>query len=164
MRIVSRLLRYNLLTAILVMAGSQYAFADTGNQHQATVEKQSERVMPFTMDESMHVFSPSVSGGTQTVLVHGGDARQVALVRAHLRKEAAAFARGDFADPASIHGGRMPGLRVMHERASEIRVRYSDVPSGARIAYAARAPAVIAAIHAWFEAQVHDHGSHAMNM
>lgn len=164
MRIVSRLLRYNLLTAILVMAGSQYAFADTGNQHQATVEKQSERVMPFTMDESMHVFSPSVSGGTQTVLVHGGDARQVALVRAHLRKEAAAFARGDFADPASIHGGRMPGLRVMHERASEIRVRYSDVPSGARIAYAARAPAVIAAIHAWFEAQVHDHGSHAMSM
>jgi len=161
---VSRLLRYNLLTAILVMAGSQYAFADTGNQHQATVEKQSERVMPFTMDESMHVFSPSVSGGTQTVLVHGGDARQVALVRAHLRKEAAAFARGDFADPASIHGGRMPGLRVMHERASEIRVRYSDVPSGARIAYAARAPAVIAAIHAWFEAQVHDHGSHAMSM
>jgi len=146
------------------MAGSQYAFADTGNQHQATVEKQSERVMPFTMDESMHVFSPSVSGGTQTVLVHGGDARQVALVRAHLRKEAAAFARGDFADPASIHGGRMPGLRVMHERASEIRVRYSDVPSGARIAYAARAPAVIAAIHAWFEAQVHDHGSHAMSM
>ena len=164
MRIVSRLLRYNLLTAILVMAGSQYAFADTGNQHQATVEKQSERVMPFTMDESMHVFSPSVSGGTQTVLVHGGDARQVALVRAHLRKEAAAFARGHFADPASIHGGRMPGLRVMHERASEIRVRYSDVPSGARIAYAARAPAVIAAIHAWFEAQVHDHGSHAMSM
>lgn len=164
MRIVSRLLRYNLLTAILVMAGSQYAFADTGNQHQATVEKQSERVMPFTMDESMHVFSPSVSGGTQTVLVHGGDARQVALVRAHLRKEAAAFARGDFADPASIHGGRMPGLRVMHERASEIRVRYSDVPSGARIAYAAQAPAVIAAIHAWFEAQVHDHGSHAMSM
>ena len=164
MRIVSRLLRYNLLTAILVMAGSQYAFADTGNQHQATVEKQSERVMPFTMDESMHVFSPSVSGGTQTVLVHGGDARQVALVRAHLRKEAAAFARGDFADPASIHGGRMPGLRVMHERASEIRVRYSDVPSGSRIAYAARAPAVIAAIHAWFEAQVHDHGSHAMSM
>lgn len=161
---MSRLLRYNLLTAILVMAGSQYAFADTGNQHQATVEKQSERVMPFTMDESMHVFSPSVSGGTQTVLVHGGDARQVALVRAHLRKEAAAFARGDFADPASIHGGRMPGLRVMHERASEIRVRYSDVPSGARIAYAARAPAVIAAIHAWFEAQVHDHGSHAMSM
>ena len=157
-------MRYNLLTAILVMAGSQYAFADTGNQHQATVEKQSERVMPFTMDESMHVFSPSVSGGTQTVLVHGGDARQVALVRAHLRKEAAAFARGDFADPASIHGGRMPGLRVMHERASEIRVRYSDVPSGARIAYAARAPAVIAAIHAWFEAQVHDHGSHAMSM
>ena len=146
------------------MAGSQYAFADTGNQHQAAVEKQSERVMPFTMDESMHVFSPSVSGGTQTVLVHGGDARQVALVRAHLRKEAAAFARGDFADPASIHGGRMPGLRVMHERASEIRVRYSDVPSGARIAYAAQAPAVIAAIHAWFEAQVHDHGSHAMSM
>ena len=81
MRIVSRLLRYNLLTAILVMAGSQYAFADTGNQHQATVENQSERVIPFTKDESMHVFSPSVSGGTQTVLVHGGDARQVARMR-----------------------------------------------------------------------------------
>jgi hypothetical protein len=82
-------------------------------------------------------------------------------VRSHLRKEALAFARGDFADPAAIHGVDMPGLHALHAGAARIVVRYADVPQGARITYATRDPALVAALHAWFKAQVNDHGAHA---
>lgn len=79
----------------------------------------------------------------------------------HLRKEAAAFTRGDYADRASIHGGTMPGLREMHAGANRIAVRYADVSNGAAISYTTADPSLIAAIHAWFNAQVRDHGAHA---
>jgi hypothetical protein len=128
---------------------------------QTQVEHNSEKVMPFSMAASKHVFVPTPTGGVQTVLVHGGNSKQIDLVRSHLRKEAAAFARGDFADPASIHGGDMPGLQAMHAGAARISVRYADVPNGARITYATVEPALVAAIHAWFKAQVSDHGPHA---
>jgi hypothetical protein len=128
---------------------------------QTKVEHNSERVMPFSMDATMHRFVPTAAGGVQTVLVHDGDPKQIRLVRSHLRKEADAFAHGDFADPASIHGGTMPGLRAMHAGAKRIRVRYADVRNGAAITYATADPALVSAIHAWFHAQVNDHGKHA---
>jgi hypothetical protein len=117
--------------------------------------------MPFSMEATMHTFVPTPSGGVQTVMVHNGDAKQVVLVRSHLRKEAAAFAHGDFTDPASIHGGRMPGLQAMHTGAKRISVRYSEVQNGAAITFATNEPALVSAIHAWFNAQVSDHGAHA---
>ena len=130
-------------------------------QRRTQVEHTSEQVMPFSMQTSQHVFVPTPRGGVQTVLVHGGNAKQVGLVRSHVRKEAAAFARGDFADPASIHGGDMPGLKAMHAGARRIDVRYADVPNGARITYTTADRALVSAIHAWFKAQVNDHGPHA---
>ncbi len=133
----------------------------TDSQRQTQVEHKSETAMPFSMKTSMHVFVPTPRGGVQTVLVHDGNAKQVGLVRSHLRKEAAAFARGDFADPASIHGGDMPGLKAMQAGSRRINVRYADVPNGARITYATGDPALVSAIHAWFKVQVNDHGPHA---
>jgi hypothetical protein len=152
--------RSALLALALVAALPRAAAGETPQQKQ--VERNSERVMPFSMDATMHRFDPTADGGVQTVLVHDGDRKQVALVRSHLHKEAAAFARGDFTDPASIHGGTMPGLRALHAGAKRIGVRYADVPRGAKIVYATHDPALVAAIHAWFKAQVSDHGAHAM--
>jgi hypothetical protein len=148
--------------AVMVGTGSlpHVAVADDTTR-QSQVERNSERVMPFSMDATMHHFEPTADGGVQTVLVHDGDAKQVALVRSHLRKEAAAFAHGDFNDPASIHGGDMPGLRTMHAGAKRIGVRYADLPNGAKIVYATKDPKLVAAIHTWFKAQVSDHGAHA---
>ena len=146
--------------ALAVAAASSAATAADAPR-QTQVEHNSEKVMPFGMATSKHVFVPTPSGGVQTVLVHDGDTKQVGLVRSHLRKEAAAFARGDFADPASIHGGDMPGLKAMHAGFARISIRYADVSNGARITYATADPALVAAIHAWFKAQVSDHGPHA---
>ncbi len=145
-------------TAVVATAAGALA---NDSARQTKIEHNSEHVMPFSMNATMHRFVPTPSGGVQTVLVHDGDPKQVMLVRSHLRKEANAFARGDFADPASIHGGDMPGLKAMHAGAKRIRVRYAEVRNGATIAYATADPALVAAIHAWFHAQVADHGKHA---
>jgi hypothetical protein len=152
------------LAAALVAALSASARA-ADSAHQAQVERNSEHVMPFSMDATMHTFVPTPTGGVQTVTVHNGAAKQVFLVRSHLRKETQAFARGDFRDPASIHGGTMPGLQAMHAGTKRISVRYSEVHNGAAITYTTSDSGLVSAVHAWFKAQVSDHGAHAkMNM
>ena len=145
--------------ALVVSSSEAAAAAETPRQTQ--VERKSETVMPFRMDASKHVFVPTPSGGVQTVLVHDGNAAQTGLVRSHLRKEAAAFAKGDFADPASIHGADMPGLKALRAGSRRISVRYFDVPKGGSITYTTADRALVRAIHAWFDAQTSDHGSHA---
>jgi hypothetical protein len=134
-------------------------------QRQVQVERNSERVMPFRMDAATHSFTPTPTGGVQTVTVRNGERQQILLVRSHLRKEARAFARGDFTDPAAIHGRTMPGLQALHDGAKRLSVRYSELRRGAAITYTTSDPALVAALHAWFTAQASDHGAHAtMNM
>jgi hypothetical protein len=149
-----------LFMAICLTGISTSTYADE-TKRQADVERKSEQVMPFDMSVAMHSFVPTPKGGVQTIMVHNGDAQQVTLVRTHLRKEATAFAHGDFSDPATIHGGSMPGLQAMHDGAERIRVHYADVQNGASLTYSTDDPALISAIHEWFKAQVSDHGMHA---
>jgi hypothetical protein len=75
--------------------------AAAASSRQADVAVRGAGVMPFNLDRSTHVFVPSAQGGTQSVLSKDGTPDQVALIRQHLRKEAAAFARGDFRSPAA---------------------------------------------------------------
>lgn len=118
--------------------------------------------MPFDLNRTMHIFEPTPNGGVQSVTVHDGDPKQIALVRSHLHKEAAAFARGDFSDPAAIHGANMPGLAQLRAGAKRIFITYSNTANGAAISYKTSDPKLIAAIHKWFAAQIKDHGAHAM--
>jgi hypothetical protein len=130
--------------------------------HQAQVEQHSKEVMPFDLNRTMHIFTPTNNGGVQIVMVHDGDPQQIALVRSHLRKEARAFARGDFRDPAAIHGNNMAGLSQLRAGAKRIAISYGATSNGASITYKTSDPSLIAAIHRWFAAQVYDHGAHAM--
>ncbi|BDE07377.1 hypothetical protein WPS_26530 [Vulcanimicrobium alpinum] len=155
--------RFALVLATLLLAGSRPLAADADASRQADVERKGKAVMPFDQSASMHVFVPTARGGVQTVMVHDGDPAQVALVRSHLRAEAARFARGDFRDPAAIHGTRMPGLRTLSAGAGRIAVTYADVATGGRITYATGDPRLVRALHAWFAAQVRDHGRRVMS-
>jgi hypothetical protein len=141
------------------------ALADTtASSHAAMVERGSAEVMPFDLNRTMHIFEPTPDGGLQTVMVHDGDPQQIALVRSHLRKEANAFARGDFSDPAKIHGMTMPGLPQLRAGASRMVISYLQTTNGASIRYKTSDPQLVAAVHEWFAAQVMDHGAHAMMM
>ncbi len=120
------------------------------------------QVMPFDLVRSLHVFTPTARGGTQEVTSRDGDATQVRLIQAHLRHEADAFARGDYGDPMAIHGTNMPGVETLRQGAGRVRVSFELIGSGARLRFETADPRLVAALHEWFRAQVHDHGADAV--
>jgi TusA-related sulfurtransferase len=44
-----------------------------------------------------------------------------------------------------------------------VRVEYREVERGAEITYVSDDPALVEAIHEWFDAQLRDHGRHAVS-
>lgn len=133
------------------------------DSHQNMVMEHGAQVMPFDQKQAMHMFLPSATGGVVEIVVHDMDATQIALVRSHLLQEAAMFTRGDYSDPAYIHGKAMPGLVGLEASASRVSVRYFETPSGAAITLASVDQDVVAAIHQWLAAQQRDHSSGQMN-
>ncbi len=129
---------------------------------QGEVARRGAEVMPFELDATTHHFDATEDGGVQVVVADDPDDEgQVVLVRRHLREEAQRFRRGDFGDPAAIHGHDMPGLAELQAGASEVEIGYGAVEAGARLTYTTDDPELVTAIHRWFEAQRHDHGGHA---
>ena len=99
----------------------------------------------------------AATGGVQRVVAKDqGDAKQITLARAHLRKEASQCAAGDFADPMAIHGMNMPGLDTVRFGAARVKVGYSTIPRGGQISYTTTEPRLVAALHEWFDAQPMD--------
>ena len=129
---------------------------------QAAVAEAGADVMPFDLDATTHVFTTTDSGGIQDVIADdASDSANIALIEVHLAEEAAKFQAGDFSDPEAIHGPGMPGLSVLKERYQEVEVDLLPHSEGATLTFSASDPEVVEAIHAWFDAQVSDHGEHA---
>ncbi|HYA20808.1 MAG TPA: aspartate carbamoyltransferase, partial [Burkholderiales bacterium] len=88
------------------------------------------------------------SGGVERVIIKDATAQdQVALIQRHLRHEAEAFQRGDYSDPASLHGPNMPGLNDLQAGAARIKVRYSALANGAEISFETTDIHLLTAIH-----------------
>lgn len=129
---------------------------------QSEVASRGAEVMPFDLERTTHHFDKTADGGVQTVIADDpADSHQIGLVREHLRMEADRFRRGDFTDPGRIHGHAMPGLDALKGSAGRIEIAYAETPDGGRITYRTTDPALVTALHAWFDAQVSDHGAHA---
>jgi hypothetical protein len=140
----------------------------SGMEHSASGDRQADvatrgaQVMPFDLEQTMHVFQALEDGGLQTVTAKDpANHEQIALIQAHLKEEAEKFQRGDFSDPAKIHGEDMPGLAELRAKAEHIEVEYQPLPDGAQIRYTTKDAALVMAIHHWFMAQRADHGRHA---
>jgi hypothetical protein len=131
---------------------------------QAQVAERGRSVMPFDINRTLHHFRKQPSGGVEQVVSIDSDPQQVSLIRQHLQAEAARFQHGNYSDPGTIHGPDMPGLSAVARGARHIDIRYTQIPTGAQIAYATADPALVGAIHTWFDAQVKEHGLHAMPM
>jgi hypothetical protein len=133
-----------------------------GDMPQEHVHNMSHGVMPFDMSKAAHIFAMTEQGGVQKVVTrNSSDADQVAMIQQHLKHEADAFQKGDFGDPAHLHGSKMPGLSDLQANAAQIRIVYSDLPNGAQIAFEAKDIHTITAIHRWFGAQLSEHGADA---
>ena len=131
-------------------------------ERQASVAERGAEVMPFDLDATTHRWTATADGVVQVVVADDpGDARQIALVREHLRSEAERFAAGDFSDPAAIHGQDMPGLALLRGHGGRISVAYRELDSGAELVFTTADQELVAALHDWAEAQLADHGPHA---
>ena len=120
-------------------------------------------VMPFDLEATTHTFVKTDSGGVQEVVADdAGDSRNLELVRDHLESEARAFERGDYRDPARIHGMEMPGVAELADGARRVDVRYEAIRRGGRITYSTDDPVLVSALHAWFDRQSSDHATPGM--
>ncbi len=134
----------------------------TDADRRATVASRGAQVMPFDLDATTHTFTKTDTGGRQVVTADDpADRAQIDLIRQHLRTERDNFAAGNYSDPARIHGMDMPGVSELSAGASRIGVTYTETPAGAELAYVTDDPALVAAIHSWFDRQLMDHGTHA---
>lgn len=90
------------------------------------------------------------------------DRSEVRLIRRSCARRPEAFRRGEFADPASIHGEEMPGLAALQTGSKRIEVRSRYLSEGAEITYRTSDSLLAAAIGDWFDAQLNDHGTDAI--
>lgn len=150
------------LGAALLIGGPEQDRAEGRTDRQETVAERGRTVMPFDLEQTTHHFTPTETGGVQDVVAdQPEDVEQVSLIRTHLQQEAKAFGRGDFGDPAQIHGESMPGLAELQDGYERLQVHYRERPDGATLTYATEEPLLVDALHDWFEAQLSDHGDHA---
>lgn len=146
------------IVLLLVLSGT-VALAQTKQEH---VHHAGHGVMPFDLAKATHIFRMTDSGGVERVVAKDPAAKdQVTLIQRHLRHEAEAFQRGDYSDPASLHGADMPGLTELQSGAPRIKVSYSALPSGAEITFETTDLHLLTAIHRWFGAQLSEHGADA---
>jgi hypothetical protein len=118
--------------------------------------------MPFDLEATTHVFRKTSDGGIQIVVADDPrDVAQIALVQQHLEDERDNFARGDFDDPAAIHGHDMDGVEELRSGIDDINVAYAARRDGAQLTYRTDRDDLVAAVHAWFDRQLKDHGAHA---
>ena len=147
--------------ALSVVLGCTLASAQTKQEH---VHHTGHSVMPFDLAKTTHIFRMTESGGVERVIVKDPKAKdQVVLIQKHLRHEAEAFQRGDYSDPASLHGADMPGLKELQVGAAQIKVSYSALPTGAEITFETMDLHLLTAIHRWFGAQLSEHGADAIS-
>lgn len=153
---------HRLRIATVVAAGTVALTACGGESRQQAVAERGREVMPFDLDATTHRFASTDDGLVQTVVADDpSDGAQVGLVRSHLRAEASRFERGDFDDPARIHGEEMPGLDRLRRHGGRLTVTYRTITGGAEIRFRTSDPDLLEALHAWAGAQTSDHGDHA---
>ncbi|MEO8974292.1 MAG: hypothetical protein ABI552_00830 [Casimicrobiaceae bacterium] len=158
--------RFRLATALAVstvLAASMPVLAQTTQEH---VQHMGHEVMPFDLSTSVHIFRMTESGGVQRIVLRDPKAvkpEQVALIQQHLKHEASEFQRGNFGDPATLHGATMPGLKELQSGSSKIKVTYSELPTGAQITFSTSDVHALTAIHRWFGAQLSEHGADAVS-
>jgi len=147
------------ISIVVLMIVNGGVIAQTQQQH---VHDMSHGGMPFDVVKTVHIFKMTESGGVERVVVKDkSDADQVLLIQQHLRQEAGRFQRGDYSDPAMLHGANMPGLKELHIGAKRVKVSYFELAEGAEIAFTTADPHLLTAIHRWFGAQLSEHGSDA---
>ncbi len=149
------------IALVLILESVLYWQYSLSNR-QATVHEMGSYIMPFSLEETTHIFKQLPDGGVEQVLVKDpGNKDQIALIQMHLQYETDSFRQGNFSDPMKIHGEDMPGVSDLRKDVTKIIFTYHALSNGAEITYSSKDPGAVSAIHTWFDAQVKDHGKDA---
>ncbi len=161
MKLLNKLYIVLLITSTSLSA---YAVEKASVARLDEIAKRGAKVMPFNLEQTVHVFSKKQDGGLQQVIVKNeSNSEQIKLIREHLAEISKKFKQGDFSDPMTIHGKNMPGLEALKNSIQgEINIKYTKLSNGAQIYYSTAKPDLILAIHQWFDAQLSDHSRHAI--
>lgn len=152
-----------LLVSLSIVPALVYAVPPANPGRLDEVAERGRHVMPFDLEKTLHVFNKTEHGGLQQVIVKdAGDGEQIGLIRRHLSEIAAGFRQGNFSRQRRIHGDDMPGLADMAAEYKHIGFDYRELPNGAEIEFSAEEPALVDAIHRYFNAQLSDHARHAV--
>jgi hypothetical protein len=160
-----RIYKHQIVIPVLLgLASGPALTAAADAQRQAEVAQRGAEVMPFNLAATQHVFTKTAQGGRQRVVAtRATDSEQIRLVRGHLRDIQHQFLASDFSGPAHIHGQAMPGLAELNAAPKgKLRIDFREVPAGAELSYSTSDPALVEALHQWFDAQLSDHGTDAM--
>jgi hypothetical protein len=149
---------FRALVATLLVCTAMPSSAQTQQEH---VHRMSHAVMPFDVFKAVHIFKMTEQGGVERVVTREAAPEQVALIQQHLQHEAEQFQKGNYSDPAKLHGADMPGLKELEKGASRIKVSYAALPNGAEITFETTDLHLLTAIHRWFGAQLSEHGADA---
>ena len=108
-------------------------------------------VVPFTAQNSTHVFQVNQSGGIQQVVAKDpNDGVLVGAIRSYLEAQAERFGKGDYSGP-------FKGVRHLKAvKPAQIHIIYRNVPAGAAIDYVGADAAAVDAIHKWLAAEMPD--------
>ena len=137
--------RFPKAVAAFLLLSSFSVLAQTTQEH---VHQMAHNVMPFDMSKTVHIFKMTKSGGVQRVIAKdAGATNQITLIQQHLKHEAERFQRGDYSDPATLHGASMPGLKDLQAGTSAIKVLYTDLSVGAEITFETTDLNLLTAIH-----------------
>ena len=122
---------------------------------------QSRGRMAMGVDQytSTHRFEDLPDGGRIELQRNRPDSAGVQAIREHLQAIAQAFAKGDFAAPALVHAGEVPGARTMAEKHRAIRYQYRPLPLGGEVRITTGDAAALQAIHTFLEFQRREHRS-----
>jgi hypothetical protein len=129
------------------------------------VAQRGSHVMPFNLEQTTHVFTKTENGGIQQVIVKDkANTDQIKLIREHLSTISQEFAKGDFSNPAKIHGVTMPGLFTLRNaKPGQLKIDYKELADGAEIDYATDDANLLKALHQWLDAQLSDHAQHSVS-
>ncbi|MFL5447786.1 MAG: hypothetical protein ACJ8A6_03360 [Gemmatimonadales bacterium] len=144
--------------AVLASVGATASGAQGGGDT-AFKSMQSRGRMAMGVDQytSTHRFEDLPDGGRIELQRNRPDSVGVQAIREHLRTIAEAFAKGDFAAPALVHAGQVPGAHTMAEKHRAIRYEYRPLPLGGEVRITTGDAEALQAIHTFLEFQRQEH-------
>jgi hypothetical protein len=129
----------------------------TGDSTFAALQARGAAGMGVDQYTSTHTFEPRPDGGRITLRRDVDDTAGVAQIRAHLETIAAAFAAGDFATPAFVHSGAVPGADIMAARRALISYSAGPIPRGGELIIQTSDSVALDAVHRFLAFQRQEH-------